>query len=593
MSILRLLVLAAVCGGGLVTRVQAQAMASNFTLTDRETGQAYQLADLAGHVIVLDFFAYWCGPCRASSPLLEQEVARYYASRGGNNHGIPVRVIPVNIQQNADAATDAFVIDLGLSHAADDRAGSVWGGAWAQFGEGAIPHFVVINGVADASRYQPWEVLHSAAGFPGSAWLRQLIDSVDGTVPTEVDLAWRHVASPRVEAAPFPVTLHATDPEGDVLTTFTNAVSLSAYAGDTGSITNVAIGHGTGSWDYPMHTYFHDARTQVIYLADEVGTACTITSLTLDVTSPPGQMMSDWTIRMKHTELAAYPATPRWEGSDWTLVYQDHEPVGGTGERVFTLDPPFAYNGTDHLMVDFSFDNDSWSGAGRCRCTVMPSPRAIYFYTDSQHGSPLDWSGVSPAPEVSPNVPNLVLGTRQGGLRSVTVTPHAAGPFVDGRWRGAVTVHEAASNVFLRAEDGEGHRADSNLFQVDPDVDLDGLSDRWERAYFPSLTNVSYLTDWDQDGSCDGHEFHAGTVVTNATSFLGVTSVSIDPARAEAVVRWSSSSNKYYAVYAVSDPVQGDRTLLREDIPATSPEAVYTDAVAGVASRMYAIEVVP
>lgn len=50
--------------------------AQNFTLLDLD-GHKVNLADLKGKIVVLDFWATWCGPCIASFPAM-QEVADYY-----------------------------------------------------------------------------------------------------------------------------------------------------------------------------------------------------------------------------------------------------------------------------------------------------------------------------------------------------------------------------------------------------------------------------------------------------------------------------------------------------------------------------------
>lgn len=170
------------------------------------------------------------------------------------------------------------------------------------------------------------------------------------------------------------------------------------------------IGTGTSSGVFPMGTYFHDERTQVIYLASEIGKAGIIKSLALDVSTIPGQMLTNWTIRMKHTSLSSYSLAPSWESSGWTVVYQANTTVRTTGWCVFNFTTPFTYNGTDNLMVDFSFNNTSYTTDGECRYTTDTSFRTLYLQTDSAYGDPLTWSGTSPAGGRSKSVPNLVLG---------------------------------------------------------------------------------------------------------------------------------------------------------------------------------------
>jgi thiol-disulfide isomerase/thioredoxin len=69
----------------------------DLTLTDAR-GEPARLADLKGHVVVIDFWASWCVPCRASFPALDA-LQREFAARG-------LVVVAVNVDEqrkNAEA----------------------------------------------------------------------------------------------------------------------------------------------------------------------------------------------------------------------------------------------------------------------------------------------------------------------------------------------------------------------------------------------------------------------------------------------------------------------------------------------------------
>ncbi|OHB51529.1 MAG: hypothetical protein A2Y10_11690 [Planctomycetes bacterium GWF2_41_51] len=170
---------------------------------------------------------------------------------------------------------------------------------------------------------------------------------------------------------------------------------------------DLTIGTGNLNWAFPLYTYYHDARTEVIYRASELGGRGFIQSLALHIITIPGQTMNNWTIRMKHTTMNTFSGCSL-DSTGWTTVFQSNEPRGSIGWRTFTFNSPFYYNGTDNLLVDFSFDNSSYTSNGQIKYSTPGGSRSVYAFSDSDHGNPLNWTGgSSPTVSCSINVPNV------------------------------------------------------------------------------------------------------------------------------------------------------------------------------------------
>ena len=258
---------------------------------------------------------------------------------------------------------------------------------------------------------------------------------------------------------PFEISITAQDANGYTATGFTGPANLTARMGEA----ELTIGSGVSTWNYPLSTNYHDARTQVIYLASELGGAAKLSGLALNVATVPGQTLNRWTIRMKHTALSAYGSNPAWESDGWTTVYQGNVTISSTGWVAFPFSTPFLYDGSSNLMVDFSFNNSSYTSDGLVRSTPAGQNRSIAARVDSTLGDPLMWSGTSsPRPTASQQVPDI----RLMAAEQVGITPTVAEGFVDGVWRGNVTISGPGEGVYIAVSDGAGHAGASDAFRV-------------------------------------------------------------------------------------------------------------------------------
>jgi thiol-disulfide isomerase/thioredoxin len=111
--------------------VQVGQPAPNFKLMDLH-GQEVSLDQFKGRVVLLDFWATWCGPCRMTMPLVDRLQKEYSSS---------LVLLAVNLQDNKEEVED-FVYKLGLnSQVLLDEKGSVG----QTYGAAAIPMEVLID----------------------------------------------------------------------------------------------------------------------------------------------------------------------------------------------------------------------------------------------------------------------------------------------------------------------------------------------------------------------------------------------------------------------------------------------------------------
>lgn len=100
---------------------------------DLLTGGKFRLADCKDKVVILDFWASWCGPCLQAMPQIEK-VAKEFSEEG-------VQLVAINLEETPDAVKNALAkLKLEMKVALDTE-----GRTAERYGATAIPQTVIIG----------------------------------------------------------------------------------------------------------------------------------------------------------------------------------------------------------------------------------------------------------------------------------------------------------------------------------------------------------------------------------------------------------------------------------------------------------------
>lgn len=122
-----------------------------------DVGQRIRLSDLKGMVVVLDFWASWCGPCKKQMPILDRVAANYEKER--------VMVVGVNTDAELEQAREYLRAQPTSYPSVFDEQGSVS----QAYGVSQLPTLVVVDAAG--------QVVYRDARLLSERSIRELIDT--------------------------------------------------------------------------------------------------------------------------------------------------------------------------------------------------------------------------------------------------------------------------------------------------------------------------------------------------------------------------------------------------------------------------------
>jgi len=150
----------------ILRRVERGAVAPDFTAHTPE-GVEISLSDFRGSYVVLDFWASWCGPCRAKNP----ETRRLYDTF--RNKGLVI--FSFSLDNNEEAWKNAIAQDGMIWHNASDLIGGTRSPIAQMYGINAIPAtwligpdgVIIAEGIRSAELYEfSREIFSRQSGVP-------------------------------------------------------------------------------------------------------------------------------------------------------------------------------------------------------------------------------------------------------------------------------------------------------------------------------------------------------------------------------------------------------------------------------------------
>ena len=151
------------------------------------------------------------------------------------------------------------------------------------------------------------------------------------------------------------------------------------------------LGQSDGNLEYlPSYSYYKQALSQQIYTADEIGIACTITSIAFY--NEGAEKTRTYDFYLKHTNKTSFSSDTDWitvESTD--KVFSGSVTMVANGWTTIALSTPFEYDGVSNLVLVTDDTSGAYTSSPHMKCSVYntSSNQAIYVYSDNTNYNPM------------------------------------------------------------------------------------------------------------------------------------------------------------------------------------------------------------
>ncbi|MBR4487416.1 MAG: choice-of-anchor J domain-containing protein [Bacteroidales bacterium] len=198
----------------------------------------------------------------------------------------------------------------------------------------------------------------------------------------------------------------------------------------------VTIGDGTTTYYYyPINMYFNYSVTQELYTPAEIGSACTINSVSFYYDYSSSFSCSGVQMYMKHVNKTSFD-----NNTDMVQVYPSEKVWEGTmsastaGWVTITLDEPFEYDGTSNLLLCMYDPTSGYPGSSyKFRTTATSNYSGIHWYSDSYTPDINDLTSFSGSKSYTQYRVNTQFGI--SGTGTATQIGSATGNEVEYQWK--------------------------------------------------------------------------------------------------------------------------------------------------------------